>query len=204
MSKVRHDTAVAKIEAVIEHLEEVLETQDKVVVFCHHHDVAHALHDHFGSKAAFVTGEVEPAKRMAQVDRFQHDPTCKLFIGGIQAAGVGLTLTAAQHVVFAELDWVPGNVMQAEDRLHRIGQRGWYLVQHLVFDDSVDSLMAQTIIDKQKVIEAAMDQLVHQIKTPAVKTGWSFRQAVALPVEEPEITRIIDINRPADDLEVPF
>ena len=204
MSKVRHDTAVAKIEAVIEHLEEVLETQDKVVVFCHHHDVAYALHDHFGSKAAFVTGEVEPAKRMAQVDRFQDYPTCKLFIGGIQAAGVGLTLTAAQHVVFAELDWVPGNVMQAEDRLHRIGQRGLVLVQHLVFDDSGRLADGADHHRQAKGHRGGDGPTGPPDQDPAVKTGWSFRQAVALPVEEPEITRIIDINRPADDLEVPF
>lgn len=195
MAKVRHETAVAKLDAVIEHLELVLESQDKVVVFCHHHDVARALAERFAN-AAVVTGEVAPKDRIDQVDKFQHDPDCHLFVGSIQAAGVGLTLTAAQHVVFAEMDWVPGNMSQAEDRLHRIGQRGHVLVQHLVFDNSVDSLMAHIIIDKQEVIEAAMDKPVHAVRAPQPQP--------VDQVEEPEVTRVRDINRPADDSEIPF
>jgi len=171
MSRMRHATAVAKIPAVIEHLEDVLEGEDKVVVMVHHHDVAHAIKDAF-PHAAVITGETKQVDRMTEVDRFQNDPSCKLFIGSIHAAGVGITLTAAQLVVFAELDWVPGNISQAEDRLHRIGQEGSVLVQHLVFDDSVDSIMAQTIIEKQEVIEQALDSRTqdvqaHEIPMPA-------------------------------------
>jgi SNF2 family DNA or RNA helicase len=157
MSKVRHATAVAKIPHVIEHIKACLEEKDKVVLFVHHHDVAHAIADAFPG-CAMVTGETAVNKRQTEVDRFQIDPTCKLFVGSIHAAGVGLTLTAASHVVFAELDWVPGNISQAEDRLHRIGQVNSVLVQHLVFDNSVDSRMVNTIIEKQAVIDQALDK----------------------------------------------
>lgn len=97
------------------------------------------------------------AQRQAAVDRFQNDPECKYFIGSIRAAGVGLTLTAASHVVFAELDWTPGAMSQAEDRCHRIGQVNSVLVQHIVLDGSIDARMVHTIVAKQEVITTALD-----------------------------------------------
>jgi SWI/SNF-related matrix-associated actin-dependent regulator 1 of chromatin subfamily A len=158
ISRVRHDTAVAKIPYVISFLQDAMEDNDqKVVLMLHHHDVAHAIADAFPG-AAIVTGETNVNKRQAEVDRFQTDPSCRLFIGSIMAAGVGITLTASSHVVFAELDWVPGNVSQAEDRCHRIGQTDSVLVQHLVFDGSIDARMAHFIIAKQAVIDAALDK----------------------------------------------
>jgi hypothetical protein len=96
-------------------------------------------------------------KRNEAVERFQNDTDIQYFIGSIQAAGVGLTLTASSHVVFSELDWVPGNVTQAEDRLHRLGQQNSVLVQHLVFDESIDARMAKTLVRKQTVIDATLD-----------------------------------------------
>lgn len=162
MSKLRHETAVAKIPHVVEHVTEVLEAEEKVVVFVHHHDVAHALKAAFPT-AAVVTGETTVGQRQLEVDRFQIDPDCRVFIGSIKAAGLGLTLTAASHVVFAELDWVPGAVSQAEDRLHRIGQVNSVLVQHLVFDNSVDSRMAHMLVEKQNVIDAALDNPVNKV-----------------------------------------
>src|SRR5439155_1581888 len=108
---------------VIEHLRDLLEEKGKVIVFAHHHEVVDALMEEFGNEAVKVDGRVtKPETRQAAVDRFQTDPTCKVFVGSIMAAGVAITLTAADTVVFAELDWVPGNVSQAEDRAHRIGQ----------------------------------------------------------------------------------
>lgn len=159
MSLIRHETAVAKIPYVIEHLHNAIDEdpEHKVILFAHHKDVLLAIAKEFGSKAVLVYGEVKIEDRQVAVDRFQKDPGVQVFVGGIQAAGVGLTLTAASHVVFAELDWVPGNVSQAEDRCHRIGQRESVLVQHLVFDGSMDATIAKTIVRKQRVIDKALD-----------------------------------------------
>ena len=159
MSIQRHETALAKAPAVVAHVLDALETTGKVVLFAHHHDVIAALRDGLAEYGPVVlTGETEMADRQAAVDRFQADPACRVFIGSITAAGVGITLTASSHVVFAELDWVPGNVTQAEDRTHRIGQRESVLVQHVVLDGSLDARMAQTLVEKQDVLDRALDR----------------------------------------------
>jgi SWI/SNF-related matrix-associated actin-dependent regulator 1 of chromatin subfamily A len=62
-------------------------------------------------------------------------------------------------VVFAELDWVPGNMSQAEDRCHRIGQTDSVLVQHLVVDKSLDARIAEALVVKQKVLDKALDNV---------------------------------------------
>ena len=67
-------------------------------------------------------------------------------------------MTAAAHVVFAELDWVPANLSQAEDRCHRLGQEKSVSIQHLVIQDSLDARMAELIIEKQGVADAALDK----------------------------------------------
>jgi hypothetical protein len=154
LALVRHETALAKLPAVIEHLQNV---DGKVVVFAHHHDVVEAVAREFAGEVAVVYGETSLAERDAAVTRFQTDQTCRVFVGSIGAAGVGLTLTAASHVVFAELDWVPGNMSQAEDRCHRIGQRESVLVQHLVLAESLDAHMANILVSKQEVIDAALN-----------------------------------------------
>lgn len=156
ISQKRHEVALSKVPAVIDHLRDCVE-QGKVVVFAHHLDVVGAIHDAFPHQSVVVTGDTPVDQRQALVDAFQSDPECRLFIGNIKAAGVGLTLTASSHVVFAELDWTPANVSQAEDRCHRIGQRDSVLVQHLVLEGSLDASMARMLIQKQEVIDASLD-----------------------------------------------
>jgi len=157
MSRLRHATAVAKIPAVIDFVRDAVEASGKVVLFAHHKDVVSAIAEAFGNEAVILVGDTPQQARQAAVDAFQNDTSVKLFIGSLTAAGVGITLTAASHVIFAELDWVPGNVSQAEDRCHRIGQTDSVLVQHLVLEGSLDATMAQRIVDKQDVIDRALD-----------------------------------------------
>jgi len=156
MSRLRHDTAVAKVPYLIDYLKNTLEQEDKIVLFAHHQDVINPILDKFTSVAVKFDGTMSNGQKQQSVDRFQQDPKCKLFIGSVTAAGVGITLTAASYVLFAELDWRPAMVTQAEDRLHRIGQKESVLVQHVVFDGSLDANMAKKIVEKQKIIDKAI------------------------------------------------
>lgn len=178
ISKARHETALAKLPAVKAHLHELLETGEKVVVFAHHLDVLNALAEEFGDAAVILVGATSQDDRQLAVDRFQNDPEIKLFIGSLKAAGVGITLTASSTVVFAELDWTPAMMTQAEDRCHRIGQANSVLVQHLVLDGSIDAAMAQTLVEKQEIIDKALDDEIPEKEIPV------------LPVEEPATAKV--------------
>jgi SWI/SNF-related matrix-associated actin-dependent regulator 1 of chromatin subfamily A len=154
MAHARQETAIAKVPYVLEFLENV---SDKVVIFAHHKEVVKQIKEALGKDAVVLDGSTSMTKRNEAVERFQNDPKIRFFIGSIQAAGVGLTLTAASHAIFVELDWTPAGMCQAEDRLHRIGQQNSVLIQHLVFDQSVDANIAKTLVQKQAVIDAALD-----------------------------------------------
>ena len=157
IAKVRHETALKKLPEAIEHIHDLLANVEKLVVFTHHLDCYAELRREFARIAVGFTGETALEERQAAVDRFQKDRSCRLFLGGIKAAGLGITLTAASVVVFVELDWTPASMMQAEDRLHRIGQVNPVLVQHLVIDGSIDQKMSAILVDKQRVMDQALD-----------------------------------------------
>ena len=159
IAEIRHQTALKKVPYVVEHLKELVEEQGmKVICFAHHRDVIDQIAAAFpGSEIAH--GNYTTDERDASVRRFQTDDKCRLIVCGIQAMGVGHTLTASSTVVFAELSYVPADVTQAEDRAHRIGQHNSVLVQHIVLDGSIDAKIAQSLISKQAVADAALDTL---------------------------------------------
>ena len=159
MARLRHETALAKVPAIISHIQNALEdNNNKIIIAAHHHDCIDQLMIGLAEfNPVKLTGETKEIDRQSAVDSFQNDPSVRVFIGSITAAGVGITLTAASHVVFSELDWVPGNITQMEDRAHRIGQTETVLVQHIVLSDSLDARMARILIDKQNVIDSALD-----------------------------------------------
>ncbi len=158
MAELRHELGLAKLPAAIELIHDAVESSGKVVVFAHHRDVieglSNALVDY---KPAVIHGGTPVCARQKMVDAFQNDHETKVFIGQTMAAGVGITLTAASHVIFVELDWTPGVMSQAEDRCHRIGQKNSVLVQHLAFENSLDVNIAKALIRKQSIITKALD-----------------------------------------------
>ena len=158
MAALRHEVGLAKVDACLDLIHDAIESSGKVIVFAHHHDVIAALNDALVDyMPAVIHGDIPVPARQDAVDRFQTDDECKVFIGQIQAAGVGLTLTASSHVIFVELDWTPGIVSQAEDRAHRIGQKDSVLIQHVVMEGGFDARMVKALVRKQTVIEKALD-----------------------------------------------
>ena len=158
MARARKAVAIAKLPSVIDHIEEQVEAGQKVIAFCHHREIHEALMHHFGEKAVGIIGGTGLTRRQEAVDRFQKDDQVRVFVGSIMAAGTGLTLTASSHVIMAELDWSPSNIVQAEDRSWRIGQKNNVLSQWIVLEGSLDSRIAKVLMEKAAVIEQALDR----------------------------------------------
>jgi SWI/SNF-related matrix-associated actin-dependent regulator 1 of chromatin subfamily A len=206
MSVARHESALAKAPAVADHVEGLLESVPKIIVMAHHHDVVDLLVARLEAYGVVsLTGRDNQTKRQDAVDRFQDDASVRVFVGSIQAAGVGLTLTAASLVVFAELDWVPGNMSQAEDRVHRIGQTDSVLIQHVVIDGSIDATMAHTLIAKQAVIDAALDDDIPEVvpaEAPPAVTA--TRKPPVPPLDTEEARAVHDALRILAGLDADF
>lgn len=157
------NTGRAKLPAVTEYILELLEGSDvgpKVLIFAHHVDVmdgiSHALEK---AKVKFIRidGSTDVNKRQGLANLFQEDPTHRAAVLSIGAAGVGLTLTAASLVLFAELYYNPGAILQAEDRAHRIGQESNVCVRYLVARNTVDEQLFKLLDRKFRVLGETLD-----------------------------------------------
>lgn len=191
ISSLRQDIGLSKVPLLAEHAENILEEEDKLVIFVHHISVAEALAEKLAQyKPVMLTGKQTVQARQLAVDLFQNDPAVRLFIGTLQASGVGITLTAAKTAVIGEIDWVPATIKQAEDRLHRIGQnQNIVLVQYLVYNNSLEAYMAEKISQKLEIIERALDGEVEidmnldtDVSLPVAPIV-SYRPQVLMPVE---------------------
>jgi SWI/SNF-related matrix-associated actin-dependent regulator 1 of chromatin subfamily A len=159
ISKLRDLAAQGKLSQAIEWIADVIEV-NKLVVFAVHRNVFDPVYERFEKVAVKVAGDVAPIDRQKAINRFQQDPNCRLFVGQIQAAGTGITLTAASHVAFLELPWTPGDLLQAEDRCHRIGQTKTVNIYFLLASGTIDEPMARLIDRKRVVLNAVLDGAV--------------------------------------------
>lgn len=159
LALLRHELARKKVPAAIEHLKNMLDEVEKIVVFGYHKDIIESLKDGLKNfKPVVITGDTASIKRQEIVDAFQKDPETRVFIGQITAAGTGITLTASSRVVFVESSWVPGEIDQATDRCHRFGQKDSVLVQFLVIAGSLEEHQLRKVVDKKKTIEKIVDE----------------------------------------------
>ena len=158
MATIRRELGEAKLPQSISYIKDVMASGvEKVVVFAYHKAVCEGLYEAFKDDGAvLVYGGTASTDRQRYVDRFQKDADTKVFIGQIQAAGTGLTLTAASHVVFVENSWVPGEMDQAVDRCHRIGQNNKVTAQVLVVKDSIDHVIMRSMFFKKRRIKEVL------------------------------------------------
>ncbi|KAK9968980.1 hypothetical protein ABG768_027197 [Culter alburnus] len=150
-------TAEAKIRAIMEYISDTLECgREKFLVFAHHKLVLDSITKELGEKGISyirIDGSTPSAERQQLCDRFQSSHKSCVAVLSITAANMGITLHSADLVVFAELFWNPGVLIQAEDRVHRIGQTSNVDIHYLVAKGTADDYLWPMIQDKMNVLE---------------------------------------------------
>ncbi len=157
LTKARQKLAVAKVGATGDFVSGAIDQGEKVIVFSCFDEPLQSLAKDLGDAAVLLTGRTPTSKRQALVDRFQEDETVRVFLANIIAGGIGLNLTAASQVVFNDLDWVPANHWQAEDRAYRIGQTRTVNVTYLVGTGTVDDFVQAVLETKGALVNAVVE-----------------------------------------------
>jgi len=152
LTKVRTSLHKAKFNAVSERIKDVIATSEKVIVFTCFTDGIERHKKKLGDQAVTITGSDTSKQRMDAVDHFQSDPNVRVILCNIIAGGVGITLTAGTHVIFQDLDWVPANHAQAEDRCYRLGQDHRVTVEYFHAAGTLDGYMAELLERKMSLI----------------------------------------------------
>ena len=108
--------------------------------------------DYFGDKCVFHNGKITAKKKDKAVDTFQTDDNVKVFVGNIESASVGITLTAADIVIFNSFSFVPAENLQAEDRIHRLNQTKPCTVYYQSFQGTYFDRMIELVRGKNEII----------------------------------------------------
>ena len=153
----RQAAGLAKLKHVTNFVNDIMEIEESVVVFCHHRAIHDLLHQNLSkyNPASIIGGQTDK-HRDNEITRFQNGET-KLMVAGLRAGNVGINLTKASYVIFAELDWSPAIHRQAEDRLHRIGQKNTVFAYYLVGNGTLDEHVVDILTDKTFEIDAILD-----------------------------------------------
>lgn len=150
-------TGEAKIDAVKRWVQQLIETNETFLFFSYHKSCLDEIESIIGHLSYMrIDGSTPAEKRQQNIHKFQSGQ-CKIALLSIMAAGTGLTLTKASTVVFGELYWVPGIMVQAEDRVHRISQTQPVDIYHLLGKNTLDDRIYNNLIEKLKTLDALVD-----------------------------------------------
>lgn len=149
----RQMTAKFMVKRSIKLAEDYIEKGDKVIIFCCFDSELYALQEHFGDRCVIYNGKMTAKQKDSARERFMNDPTCTVFIGNIVAASTGLTLTAANHVIFSSFSFTPSDNNQASFRICRLGQTKDCTIDYQVFKETYMERMVQILDLKNQIIE---------------------------------------------------
>lgn len=156
LMKVRQLISYEKIPYTCELIDRCIEQGKKVIVLTNFTMTLDMIHEKYKKTSVILDGRMSKERKQEAVDKFQNDDKIKVFIGNIKAAGVGITLTAAEVVIMNDLSFVPADHSQGEDRAYRYGQKNSVLVYYPVFENTIEKVIYNILQKKKSIIDQVM------------------------------------------------
>ena len=173
VSSIRRALGMVKAQAAVNHLKEIVETRNKILVFMWHKDVVSMIADAFPGECVRHTGDESAADKERSIRRFITDPDIHFFLGNISSTGFGVDGLQAvcDTAVFVEMSYVPKEIEQCIDRLNRMGQKNPVQIQFLIAEGSIDEQVINTLAGKARTINTIMGERRVEAEFVATKCG---------------------------------
>jgi len=165
IGKLKQVCSRSKIDRIVEDARNASEQGEKIIIFSQYTQTIKTIAESLRAggrgieklKCVTLTGEDNMDERQLAVDSFQNNEDVRVFVSNIKAGGVGLNLTRANIVMFADMDWSPETHRQAEDRAHRIGQKEMVNVYYYVATDTIEEDIVGILNDKKNVMDQILE-----------------------------------------------
>ena len=164
------ELAKAKTDATIEFAKSMVEQGEKVVIFSDFIEPVKRIAEAFGNEAICYLATLSPEERSAAQKDFQTNPARKVFVATSKIASVALTLTTASKVIFNDLPWTVGTLLQAEDRCHRVGATDTVNIYRMVARGTLDDSVTGLLTKKAEVLKAVLEGKEFQLEEGEEKT----------------------------------
>ena len=177
ISTISRDGDSGKMDYVADEIEKIAERKEKAVVFSSFaHLALPTLVERLKPYGALAfTGEMSLEARNAAHEEFIENDDCTVMCASLKAAGVGLTWTVASYVYHLDLWWNPQVLRQAEDRVHRIGQRSPVIIKRLIAEQTLDEGLKLLLQAKEELFDFVIDG-----NGDAPSAGLALEQLLAL------------------------
>lgn len=152
----------AKIDRAAELAEQIINNDSKVVIFSTFKESIKFLKEKLNIYNPVIgTGDMDDEEVSKNIDKFQTDPNCKVFIGTWQKCGTGITLTAANYMIFLDTPWTFGVYEQAQDRIHRIGTKEKVFIYNLICAHTIDERVLDIVSSKEAMSDYVIDDKIN-------------------------------------------
>jgi len=171
IGKLKQVCSRSKTDRIISDSLNAIEQGEKIIIFSQYVETIARLADGFKAKkikTVQLTGATKQDARQKAMDDFQEDENVKVFIANIKAGGVGINLTKASIVMFADMDWTPEVHSQAEDRAHRIGQAGTVNVYYYVVEDTIELDIVELLAKKKQMVAEVIDGTKNRVSNKSL------------------------------------
>ena len=153
----------AKIERAVDLIKQILDNNNKVVVFSTFKETLKYITDELSYlKPVVCTGDSSEVEIAQNINKFQLDSACKILLATWQKMGTGITLTAASYAIFIDTPWTDGIYQQAQDRIYRIGSKNPVFIYNLICKNTIDERVLDIVQSKQVIADYIIDDKVNQ------------------------------------------
>jgi SWI/SNF-related matrix-associated actin-dependent regulator 1 of chromatin subfamily A len=164
--------------SLVEVINNELDKDSKILVFTNFTKVVDAVYDSFKSDSLFIDGRTDAKDRIELLDKFNRDASVRMMVLNLKVGSVGLNAQAANSIIINDMDWVPSTMLQAEDRAYRIGQLRDVLAQYLLYKDTVDEILYETVSRKMQVVSTVLEGKESQYFTDYEKSSELSKESI--------------------------